>query len=78
MSLNLWLGGASYPNPRLRALSKVISGVSYLIILLRTIQILLNTLGVHKLALGFTLLQTVSFLHVLLGVLHSTFIPHFN
>jgi len=56
----------------------VISFVSYLIILLRTIQILLNTLEVHKLALGFSPLKTVSFLNVLLGVLHSTFIPHFH
>jgi len=56
----------------------VISGVSYLIILLRTIQILLNTFEVHKLALGFSPLKTVSFLNVLLGVLQSTFIPHFH
>ena len=76
MSLNLWLGGVSYPNPRLRALSKVISGVFYLINLLRTIQILLNIIGVHKLALSFALLKTVSLFLIFLVFIIQTFIPH--
>jgi len=75
VSVNLWLGGVSYPNPRLRALRKVISGVSYLIILLRTSQILLNTLGGHKLPLGFTLLKTVTFFLIFLVFIIQTLIP---
>ena len=37
-SLNLWLGGVSYPNSEIKGPKLVISGVSYLITQLSTIQ----------------------------------------